>query len=61
MRYQFMLEIDTIDEQRKKIIKLQNQLRQYGEFLLHIWLIDSELSQGHLQVIPHFWSDRYLW
>ena len=32
MRYQFMLEIDTIDEQRKKIIKLQNQLRQYGQF-----------------------------
>ncbi len=30
MRYQFMLEIDAIDEQRKKIIKLQNQLRQYG-------------------------------
>ena len=28
MRYQFMLEIDTIDEHRKKIILLQNQLRQ---------------------------------
>jgi hypothetical protein len=33
MRYQFMLEIDNIDEQRKKIIKLQNQLRQYGEWI----------------------------
>ena len=28
MRYQFMLEIDNIEEQRKKIIKGQNQLRQ---------------------------------
>jgi len=28
MRYQFMLEIDTIEEHRKKIILLQNHLRQ---------------------------------
>ena len=28
MRYLFMLELDNIDEQRKKIIKSQNELRQ---------------------------------
>ena len=28
MRYLFMLELDNIDEQRKKIIRSQNELRQ---------------------------------
>ena len=33
MRYLFMLEIHTIDKHRKKIIQLQNQLRQLGGFI----------------------------
>ncbi|XP_023323171.1 protein KIAA0100 isoform X4 [Eurytemora carolleeae] len=50
MRYQFMLEIDTIEKHRKKIIQLQNQLRQLActqrEKEKEIYLLSNTMVAG---------------